>query len=415
VDRTFSARRFLAAALSSAAAPLAGGATIVPAVARAADYVPGEVVVGYAPGPVASDAQGFATRLGIRAAFTPVPQVEVLRLPRDVSVARAIAELQHRPGVRYVVANYIAHQAGGWIPDNPGRAHRPGGWEAMQWNFLAAAVVNAPQAWVNLIADHHPGGRGVTVAILDTGVAYRNWHQFRRSPGFKGTRFVDPYDFVAHNRFPLDRNGHGTFVAGTVAGTVAEATNDGVGLAGLAYGARIMPVRVLDASGNGNATAIAQGIRYAVKRGAQVINLSLEFDPGLTAQEIPQLIGAIRLADRRGVVVVAAAGNDNGDQLAYPAAAPAVILVGETTSDRCLADYSNIGPGLDLVAPGGGDDASLAADPECHPNRNLPDIYQMTLLDPANPTRFGLPGGYYGTSMAAARVAAIGALVIAAT
>jgi serine protease len=274
---------------------LATGAAIATGVARAADYVPGEVVVGYAPGPLASVAMGFATRMGIRVAFTPVPRVEVLRLARGVSVAEAIAELRDRPGVAYAVPNYIAHEAGVWIPDNPGRAHRPGGWEAMQWNFLDAAGVNAPQAWANLIADHRPGGRGVVVAILDTGVAYRNWHQFRRCPGFKGTRFVDPYDFVAYNRFPLDRNGHGTFVAGTV----AEATNDGIGLTGLAYGARIMPVRVLDASGNGNATAIAQGIRYAVKHGALVINLSLEFDPGVSAAEIPQIITAIQLQPSR--------------------------------------------------------------------------------------------------------------------
>ena len=62
------------------------------------------------------------------------------------------------------------------------------------------------------------------VAILDTGVAYRNWHQFHQSPDFKGTRFVSPYDFVSKNRYPLDRNGHGTFVAGIV----AEATNNGI-------------------------------------------------------------------------------------------------------------------------------------------------------------------------------------------
>lgn len=77
----------------------------------------------------------------------------------------------------------------------------------MQWNFLSAAGVNAPEAWANLIADHRPGARGVTVAILDTGVAYRNWHQYRKSPGCTGARFVDPYGFVANNRFPLDREG----------------------------------------------------------------------------------------------------------------------------------------------------------------------------------------------------------------
>src|SRR5206468_979676 len=152
-----------------------------------------------------------------------------------------------------------------------------------QWNFLAGAGVNAPQAWSNLIADHHAGGRGVTVAVLDTGVAYRKWRGFRRSPDFNRTRFVSPYDFIAHNRYPLDREGHGTFVSGTI----AESTNNGVGATGLAYGASIMPVRVLDRFGGGDAATIARGIRYAVAHHARVINLSLEFAADITAGDIP--------------------------------------------------------------------------------------------------------------------------------
>ena len=143
--------------------------------------------------------------------------------------------------------NYIAHAAGAGIPNDPGRAHRPQGWEQMQWNLLPRNGVNAPEAWANLLADHRAGGRGVVVAVLDTGVAYRNWRKFRQSPDFGGTRFVHPYDFVAHNRYPLDRNGHGTFVAGVI----AEATNNGIGLTGLAYGASIMPVRCSTPSGLG--------------------------------------------------------------------------------------------------------------------------------------------------------------------
>jgi serine protease len=113
------------------------------------------------------------------------------------------------------------------------------------------------------------------------------------------------------------------------------------------------------------------------------------------------------------VVVVAAAGNDSAQQIAYPARAPGVIAVGATTRDTCLADYSDAGSGLDLVAPGGGDDSSLLGDPNCHPDRNLPGIFQMTFQDPFTPRQFSLPTGWYGTSMAAPHVAAAAALVIA--
>ena len=375
-------------------------------------YVPGEIVVGYEP--VSGSATGVAhitRQLGARAA---TPTTRIVKLARGRSIWPAIARLRRQRGVLYAVPDYIAHQSGGWIPNDRGATDHKRGWRKLQWNFLPGVGVDAPAAWANMFAVHRPGGRGVTIAVLDTGVAYRNWQRFGESPDFSGTKFVDPYDFVAGNRYPLDREGHGTFVAGMI----AEGTNNGIGLTGLAYGARIMPVRVLDADGNGDSVTIAKGIRYAVAHGAQVINLSLEFDIDVTASEIPQIINAIGFAHRHGAVVVAAAGNDSSGRLAYPAAAPAVISVGATTRDRCLAAYSNGGSKLDLVAPGGGDDASLSGDPDCHPYRNLPAVHQMTYRDfnslrpGSNATAFSLPGTY-GTSMAAPAVSATAALVIA--
>jgi serine protease len=371
--------------------------------APAPSYVPGEVIVGYS-------ASGAAQALAARASRSgQVPDEQVVRLPAGTSVWSAIARLRHEPGVAFAAPDYVAHVAGLFIPNDRGRDGHRAGWEAVQWNFLASAGVNAPQAWSNLIADHRPGGRGVVVAILDTGVAYRNWNGFQRSPDFAGTRFVAPYDFIAHNRYPLDRNGHGTFIAGTV----AEATNNRLGLTGLAYGAKIMPVRVLDQQGLGDAATIAKGIYYAVKHGAEVINLSLEFPPQYGASAIPGVIRAISFAHDHGVTVVAAAGNDGEMRVAYPARAPGVISVGASTADRCLAYYSDAGPGLDLVAPGGGEDALITGDPNCQPGRRLPDISQMTFYGPAHPERFFLPTGWFGTSMAAAHVAATAALVIA--
>jgi serine protease len=113
------------------------------------------------------------------------------------------------------------------------------------------------------------------------------------------------------------------------------------------------------------------------------------------------------------VVVVGAAGNDYASQVAYPARAPTVISVGATTRDRCLAAYSNVGSRLDMVAPGGGGDKSVANDPNCHPGRALPPIYQMTFFSPSHPDRFGYPGGIFGTSMSTPEVSATAALIIA--
>jgi serine protease len=334
---------------------------------------------------------------------------QLLRLPAGANITAALSHLRHRSDVLWAVPDYRAHTSGVFIPNDPGLTHTPTGWEASQWNFDGPFGVNAPEAWSNVAADGAPGGRGVVVAVLDTGVAYANRGRFRRSPDFSRFEFVRGYDFVAHNPYPNDHNGHGTFVASTI----AESTNNRLGLTGLAYGVRLMPVRVLNSQGEGDASTIAEGVRFAVSHGAQVINLSLEFSSEVTASDIPELIEALRYARRRGVVVVAAAGNEGHTAIAYPARAPDVVAVGATTEHGCLANYSNDGTGLTLVAPGGGADADLPDDPNCHPE--LPsgrDVFQMTFTG-SSPQRFGFPSGYEGTSMASPHVAATAALVIA--
>ena len=279
------------------------------------------------------------------------------------------------------------------------RAARPGGWQELQWNFSGTFGVNAPEAWANLAADGAPGGAGVVVAVLDTGVAYANRGPFRRSPDFFPDTFVKGYDFVDRSPYPNDRNGHGTFVAATI----AEATDNHYGLTGLAYGARIMPVRVLDSQGEGDASTIAEGVRFAVNHGARVINMSLEFSSSISAADIPELIEAIHYAHRRGVLLVAAAGNEGRSTIPYPARSRDVVAVGATTEHGCLANYSNDGPGITLVAPGGGPDASLPGDPNCHPEGTAGrDIYQVTIG--ATPRTFTIPTYYEGTSMAAPHV-----------
>jgi len=392
-------------ASASATSP---GAQEASAIGSYASYAPNEVVVGYGPSPpgarVASARAAGADDPAALSAST-----RVLRLAPGVSVASALRRLRSQRDVQWAVPDYRAHIAGGLIPNDEGISHKPGGWQELQWNFAGPFGVNAPEAWANVAADGHPGGKGVTVAVLDTGVSYAKRGRFRRSPDFGRFTFVGGYDFVAHNRFPNDRNGHGTFVAGVI----AEATDNHFGLTGLAFAARIMPVRVLDSDGEGEASTIAQGVYFAVRHGAQVINLSLEFSPGITASDIPELIAALRFAHRHRVLVVAAAGNEGHTAIAYPARAPDVVSVGATTEHGCLASYSNDGAGLTLVAPGGGADADLPGDPNCHPEQPPGrDVFQVTFTG-SSPRKFGIPSGYEGTSMATPHVAATAALIIA--
>jgi serine protease len=372
-------------------------------------YAPQEILVRYAAATPPEAWAATARAAGAIAPVTVAADTRLLHLPDGVSVTSALHCLRGRRDVVWAVPDYVAHTSGGLIPNDIGTGAAPGDWQQLQWNFVGPFGVNAPEAWANVAADGAPGGKGVIVAVLDTGVAYANRGPFRLSPDFSRHEFVRGYDFVANNRFPNDRNGHGTFVAGTI----AEATNNHYGLTGLAFAARIMPVRVLNSEGNGDASTIAKGVRFAVNHGAQVINLSLEFPGDVTPDDIPELIDALRYANRHGVVVVAAAGNEAQAAAAYPAHAPRVIAVGATTEHGCLANYSNYGTGLSLVAPGGGPDAALSGDPNCHPE--LPsgrDIYQVTFSG-ASPRRFGLPAGYDGTSMASPHVAATAALIIA--
>jgi serine protease len=378
-----------------AGALVAAAALAAPAGAHAATARPGEVVVAYR-------APERAHAAGIRTATAPAPKVLHVR-----DVAATLRRLRARGDVRYAVRNVVAHAADAFVPNDPGRGTTAGDWQQVQWNFIGPASVNAPEAWGHLIAAGRPGGAGVTVAVLDTGVAYRRFRRTPRSPDLVGTRFVAGYDFVGDDPYANDRNGHGTHVASTI----AEATNNSIGLTGLAYGARIMPVKVLDDAGEGDAMVIAKGVRYAAAHGAKVINLSLEFDLDVDWRQIPQLLDAISEARRRGAIVVAAAGNEASTSVAYPARNTNVISVGSTTEHGCLSDFSNQGFGLDLVAPGGGPDAALP-DPGCQLGTSGRNIAQLTLVG-SHRTSFGIPQGYQGTSMAVPHVSATAALVVA--
>lgn len=256
-----------------------------------------------------------------------------------------------------------------------------------QWHLRQ---IGMPEAWK--LAD----GNGVTVAVLDTGVGYENWGKFHVLPDLDGLTFVDGWDFVKNTPHADDDHGHGSHVTGTI----AQVTNNGIGVAGVALNVKIMPLKVLSGSGSGSVAGIADAIRYAADHGAKVINMSLG---GAFPSRVLQK--AVKYAHDKGVVVVCAAGNESRGKVGYPAAYPGAIAVAATQQDEATAFYSNWGKDIDVAAPGGNTTSSDGG-------RNNPDggVLQNTIVI-GDPTRDGY-FAFMGTSMASPHVAGVAALVV---
>lgn len=197
-----------------------------------------------------------------------------------------------------------------------------------QWHL---SKIQAPAAW-----DISTGNTSQIVAVVDTGVNFNH-------PDLAGKLLSGGYDFIANDSDPTDENGHGT----AVAGTLSPATNNALGVAGVSWNTPILPIRVLDASGSGSYSAIANGITYAADHGAKIINLSLG---GTTSSTTLQ--NAVNYAWSKGCVIVAAAGNSGSSSPEYPAACTNVIAVSATDSNDARPSWSNYGSYVDISAPG---------------------------------------------------------------
>lgn len=306
-----------------------------------------------------------------------------------------IERLSQRPGITHVERNTLKQPS--FIPNDE--------FFPLQWHL---PVIQAPSAW-NVTM-----GEGVVVAVLDTGIAFEEWtaggDEFVRAPDLELAQFVDPYNAVHGGSHANDDNGHGTHVTGTL----AQSTNNGKGVAGVASDAQIMPVKVCVFIGCPS-FAIADGILWAVDHGADIINMSLG---GGTISDAER--DALQYAEDNGVFVVAAAGNGGPDRIGdpfldYPAAVDTVFSVGAIRYGMSKTVYSNYGAGdsvgLDVVAPGGDLTVDETGDGD-------PDgVLQNTFASLCGKGPFGdftaFEYCYYqGTSMASPHVAGTAALLL---
>jgi serine protease len=287
---------------------------------------------------------------------------EIVDVPAG-RMAEVLDRLSHDPHVEGVEP--LARVRAFYVPNDPLLKD--------QWHMER---IGASRAW------DFATGRGVTVAVIDTGIACETHGPFTKGTDLAQTECVPGWNVVTKNEHANDDQGHGTHVAGTI----AQSTNNGIGGAGVAFHARLMPVKVLNEGGWGTTADIADGIRWAAEHGAHVINMSLG---GPRNSRVMQK--AIDYAISQGVVVVAAAGNTGG-HVQYPGASDGVLGVSATDADDKLAKFSSRGDGVDIAAPG----VNVVQQTICKKGRDKCEVFP----------------GYSGTSMAAPHVAGAAALVM---
>jgi len=345
---------------------------------KTTQYVAEEILVKFKDVVTNKQIGSINSTYGTSVIYTsPFAAFKRIKIPFDKTVPEMVELYGKDPLVEYAEPNYVAYAF--WTPNDT--------YYSYQWHF---PQINMPSAW-----DIQRGGDpGIIVTVLDTGIAYEDYGLYQRAPDLVGTNFLPGYDFVNSDSHPNDDEGHGTHVTGTI----AQTTNNSLGVAGIAFDCSIMPVKVLGADGSGTYQQIADGVYYAVDNGAMVINCSLGGSSSSST-----LYDAVQYAYNQGVVFAAATGNDNSI-IGYPARYDECIAVGAVDINKARAPYSNYGTGMELMAPGGDTSVDLNGD------GYLDGVLQQTFSG-GDPTNFDYLS-WQGTSMATPHVTGVVALML---
>lgn len=361
-------------------------------------FVPGHIVVKFAPYLSARTMQLMAGAVHATAVRRPsYADFHYVSIPVDEDPVAAAARLNQEPDVIYAEPDAVTFPL--YVPNDPLYKY--------QWHFQR---IGMEQAW-----DINPGASTrVTVAVIDTGVAYLDKGSFAQAPDLAGTHFVPGYDFVWDDAEPIDFDGHGTHVAGTI----AQTTGNNAGVAGMAFNVNIMPIKTLytdwdetwDAPYPFGSSTTARGIRFAADNGAKVINMSLGSLSPNTAT-----LDAIQYAVSRGVFVSISAGNEaqKGNKPTWPASyardLAGVVAVAALDYNLTRAPYSSIQDYVELAAPGGNTKVDLNGDG--YVDGVVQQTYDSAYVSLGIFNRFGYIL-YQGTSMAAPHVSGLAAVLM---